>query len=261
MNRDVIRQIANVVFVILTLAVNSLSQIIPFNGQTSAQIANRYAERTYFLPANYVFSIWGIIYIGMIAFAVYQALPAQRENPRLRRIGYWFVLSCIANATWLVLFHWNQFALSTVAMIVLLVALVRVYLILRDGQPISRFEFWCVRVPMSIYFAWITVATVANFTYVGVDANWDGFGIAYDTWGAIMLVVAGIIAGAVAVINRDLAYMGVIVWAFVGIVVRHTNVSPVALAAGIMAGVVGVGALIAFGMGRGQDRPLTGRPA
>jgi hypothetical protein len=256
MNRDVIRQIVNVIAVIATIAVNSLSQTIPFNNQTSAEIANRYADRTFFLPANYVFSIWGVIYLGMIAFAVFQALPSQRENPRLRRIGYWFVLSCIANGTWLVLFHWNQFALSTIAMIVLLVALVRVYLILRDGQTISRAEFWCVRVPMSIYFAWITVATVANFTYVGVDANWDGFGISYEAWGAIMLVVAGLIAGTVAVVNRDLAYTGVIVWAFVGIVVRHTDVSAVALAAGVMAAIVGVGALVAFITRRSADRPL-----
>src|SRR5690606_14819412 len=84
MNRDVIRQIVNVIIVIATLAVNSLSQVLPFNGQTSAEIANRYADRTFFLPANYVFSVWGVIYIGMIAFAIFQALPSQRENPRLR---------------------------------------------------------------------------------------------------------------------------------------------------------------------------------
>jgi len=258
-NRDVVRQILNVVAVIATLLINSLSQTIPFNGQTSAQIANRYADRTFFLPANYVFSVWGLIYIGMIAFAIFQALPSQRENPRLRRVGYWFVLSCVANGTWLFLFHYNQFALSTVAMIVLLGSLLRIYLILRDGQAISRGEFWCVRVPMSIYFAWITVATVANFTYVGVDANWDGFGIAYETWGVIMLVVAGLIAAFVAVRYRDLAYMGVIVWAFVGVAVRHTGVSNVALAAGVMAALVAVGALIAFGMGRrgGSDSTLT----
>lgn len=256
MNRDVIRQIVNVIAVIATLAVNSLSQVLPFNGQTSAEIANRYADRTFFLPANYVFSVWGVIYIGMIAFAIFQALPSQRENPRLRRIGYWFAVSGIANATWLVLFHWNQFALSTIAMIVLLACLLRIYLVLRDGQPISALEFWTTRIPMSIYFAWITVATVANFTYVGVDANWDGFGIAYSTWGAIMLVVAGIIAGFVAVRYRDIAYMGVIVWAFAGIVVRHSAVSEVALAAAVMAVLVGVAAFFAFLTRRGQDRPL-----
>lgn len=257
MNRDVVRQIINVIAVIATIVFNSLAEAIPINNLTSAQIANRFAERTYFLPANYVFAIWGVIYLGMIAFAIFQALPSQRENPRMRRIGYWFVLSGIANCTWLVLFHYEQFAISTLVIIVLLFALLRVYLILRDGQTISRTEFWMVRVPMSIYFAWVAVATVANFTYVGVVANWDGFGVAYETWGAIMLVVAGLITGTIAFVNRDLAYMGVVVWAFVGILVRHGAVSVVALPAGLMAAVVGVAVLIAYFTRRGSDRPLT----
>ncbi|MBE2268223.1 MAG: tryptophan-rich sensory protein [Anaerolinea sp.] len=257
MNRDVVRQIVNVVVVIFTIAFNSLAEAIPINGQTSAEIATRFQDVTYFLPANYVFSIWGVIYIGMLAFAIFQALPAQRENPRLRKIGYWFVVTNLANCLWLFLFHYDQFAISTVVILVLLVSLARIYLILRDGQPISRAEFWTVRIPMSIYFAWVTVATVANFTYVGVEAGWDGFGIAYETWGVIMLIVAGLIGGTIAVINRDIAYGAVVVWAYAGIVVRHTDVSGVALTAGVMAALVGIGALIAFGMGRSQDRTLT----
>lgn len=98
MNKDTIRQWVNIIAPILTLAVNGLSEAIPLNGQTSAQIANRLP--ILFVPANYVFSIWGIIYVLLLAFGVYQALPSQRENPLLRRIGYWFALTCLANGIW-----------------------------------------------------------------------------------------------------------------------------------------------------------------
>src|SRR6185503_12090186 len=90
MNRDIIRQLVNAVLLIVMLAVNFLSEALPLNGQTSAEIANRLP--ILFVPANYVFGIWGIIYVLLIGFGVYQALPSQRENPRLRSVGYWFAL-------------------------------------------------------------------------------------------------------------------------------------------------------------------------
>jgi MFS family permease len=256
MNRDVIRQFVNIVAVSGTIAWNSITQVLPLNNQTSADIANRFSDN-YFLPANYVFSIWGIIYIGLIAFAVYQALPSQRENPRMRTIGYWFALSSLANCLWLLLFHYNQFALSTVAMIVLLVSLIVIYRRLREGSPqISTAERWAVWIPFSIYLGWITVATVANVTYVLLDARWDGLGLSYQTWGVIMLVVAALIAAAFAFVNRDLAYAAVIVWAYVGIIARFPDLQAIVIVAAIMAALVGLAALISLFMSRSGQEPL-----
>ncbi len=252
MNRDTVRQIVNISALVGTLIVNALSQILPFNGQTSAEIANRFTDN-YFLPANYVFGIWSVIYIGLIAFTIYQALPSQRENPLFRRIGYWFAWTGVANGVWLLLFHYNQFALSTVAMAALLFALVKIYLAIRAGGALKAVETWTTSIPFSIYLGWITVATVANVTYVLIDAGWDGFGIAYETWGAIMIVVAAIIAGAFAYLNRDIAYAAVIIWAFVGIINRFPEVSVIALSAGITAALVGIAALLStFVLNRGN---------
>lgn len=262
MNRDMVRQFANIMGVSVVLIINSLSQTLPFNNQTSADIANQYPN--YFLPANYVFGIWGLIYIGLIAFAIFQALPSQRENPRLRSIGYWFVLSCAANCIWLFLFHYNQFALSTVAMAGLLISLIVIHRKLRAGNPaISNGELWCVRIPFSIYLGWITVATVANVAYVFKSGGWDGAGISEQTWGIIMLVVAGGIAGVFAYLNRDIAYAAVIVWSFVGIISRWTNVMPIVAVAAIMSAIVGIAALIAFftTYGGNRNRPLQARGA
>ncbi len=243
-----VRQIITLVLAIVTIAFNSLSQAIPLNNQTSAEIANRFVPN-YFLPANYVFSIWGIIYIGLIVYGVYQVLPAQRTNATLKAIAPLFWITCFANMVWLVLFHYEQFALSTVAMVILLVSLIGIYLRLRRST-LSTAEYWAVSVPMSIYFGWITVATVANVTYVLLSGNWDGLGISAETWGAIMIVVAGLIGAVVAFRYRDLAYGGVIIWAYLGLYSRHADISTVFVPALIMAGVVGVAVAAGYFMSR-----------
>lgn len=93
--KDTLRQIANVFALLATIVVNGLANALPLNGLSTGEISDRF--EVYFVPAGYVFSIWGLIYLALVAFAIYQALPAQRENPRLRRVGYLFVLSCAAN--------------------------------------------------------------------------------------------------------------------------------------------------------------------
>lgn len=251
MNRDVIRQIVNVVALAAALVVNFLATALPLNGQTSAEIANRVP--ILFVPANYVFSIWGLIYMLLIAFGIYQALPSQRENPRLRRIGYWFAVSCVANFTWLFLFHYEQFSLSMIAMIVLLVALIVIYMRLEIGrEKLDTAGTWLIHIPFSVYLGWITVATVANASYVLYTANWDGFGISGEVWTVVMLVVAAGITVTMIVTRRDIAYTAVIVWALVGIFVKQAAIQVVAATAGVMVGLVIVALVAALWLNRGN---------
>lgn len=248
-------QIANIIAVIVTVTINILSQAIPFNNQTSAEIANRFTNN-YFLPANYVFGIWGIIYTAMLIFAVYQA---RRERPIVQSFGWWWVIGCIGNVTWLIAFHWNLFALSMIPMVLLLVSLMAIYLKLRaPGISLSRQDRWFVGGMISLYAAWVTVATISNACYILIDAGWDGFGLGYETWGVIMIVVGGLIAGGVALINRDAVYASVIVWAFTGILARHPDITLIAVSAGVLSLIVG--AIGVFGiitrLGSGGGTPL-----
>ena len=126
MNRDVVRQAVVVIATIATMVVNGLANALPLNGQTTGEISARF--RVYFVPAGYVFSIWGLIYVGLILYTIYQALPAQREEPRLRSTGYLFALSCLANVAWLILWHYEYFLLTLVAMGALLLLLIAIYL-------------------------------------------------------------------------------------------------------------------------------------
>lgn len=235
MDKNTIRQTVNILAVIATIIVNGLANALPLNNLTTGDISDRF--EVYFVPAGYVFSIWGLIYIALIAFAIYQALPAQRENSRLKRIGYLFAASCLANIAWIFLWHYEQFPLTLVAMLALLGLLIAIYLRIgrgREAEDVSTVERWLVHIPFSIYLGWITVATVANVTSLLDYLNWGGWGISAEVWLIIMLMVAGGIASAVTLTRRDVAYMLVILWAFVGIAVKHAAVSVVAAATWIV---------------------------
>jgi hypothetical protein len=250
---DAVRQISVLVAAIAMIAVNWLANALPLNGKTTGSISDSFP--VYFVPAGYVFSIWGLIYVGVIAYVVYQALPSQRSNPLHRRIGYLFVAGSVANVAWIFLWHYEQFVLTLVAMAVLLVSLVAVYRQLHASPPSGGIaERLAVRVPFSIYLGWITVATIANVTVVLYDLRWDGWGIAPQAWAAIMLVVGGAIASAASLPRGDVAYMMVIVWAFAGIAVKQSATPLVAWtalgAAVILAGLIAV--RLAFFRGAGR---------
>jgi len=220
MKKYALRQLANVLSVVLALTVNILASALPLNGQNTGEISDRF--QVYFVPAGYVFAIWGVIYIGWIAFAIYQARPAHRESPRLRNLGYLFALSGVFNAAWLFCWHYNQFGLSVIVMFMLLGVLVASYLKLNVGRtPVSTAEKWSVDIPFSIYLGWITVATVANVTDYLYFINWTGFGIAPQIWAVIMLGVASLLGLLMTLSRRDSGYAFVLVWSFAGIAVKQ----------------------------------------
>src|SRR4030065_2376230 len=130
--KDILRQISVALTILATIVVNVLANALPINGQNTGAISDRF--QVYFVPAGYVFAIWGVIYIGLIAFAIFQALPGQRENPRLRATGWWIALGGLANSAWIFLWHYQLFPLTVIAMLVLLAALIITYLRLGIGR-------------------------------------------------------------------------------------------------------------------------------
>jgi hypothetical protein len=235
--KDTLRQLAVVTTVIITLVVNTLANALPLNGLNTGQISDQF--HVYFVPAGYVFSIWGLIYLGLIAFAIFQALPAQRENLRLRATGWWIALGGLANSAWIFLWHYGQFPLTLVAMFTLLGTLIITYLHLGIGRSsVSKSETWTVRIPFSIYLGWITVAAVANVTSVLDFVKWDRFGLAPEVWMVTMLAAVLIITLSMIFTRRDAAFTLVILWALAGISVRFAEVSAVAIPTWITFGVV-----------------------
>lgn len=235
MSKDTLRQFVNLLSVILALTINVLASVLPLNGQNTGEISDRF--QVYFVPAGYVFAIWGIIYIGWIAFTIFQFRPSQKESPRLRRLGYLFALSGLANAAWLFTWHYNIFGLGVLVMLSLLGLLIASYLRLDvNRSSVSRAEWWSVDLPFSVYLGWITVATVANVTDWLYLVEWSGFGIAAPTWAVIMIAVASLLGLLMALIRRDAGYLFVLVWSFVGIALKQVTAPNVVMAAWIGAG-------------------------
>ncbi|MCB9141717.1 MAG: tryptophan-rich sensory protein [Anaerolineales bacterium] len=252
MNRDTIRQIAVILATLATVTINGLANALPINGQNTGQISDRFD--VLFVPAGYVFAIWGLIYLGLIAYTVFQALPAQKENPRLRQIGWIYVLASIANSVWIFLWHYELLPLTLIAMLILLACLLVIYQRLGINRtPVSRGERWAVHVPFSIYLGWITVATIANVTDLLWSLGWNGFGLSAEAWFLIMLGATIIIAGLMAFTRGDVAYLLVLVWALAGIAVKHSDVQSLAMAAAVAAGIVVV--FVIIGVVRRGSRP------
>jgi len=234
MSKDTVRQLTNLFSVILALIVNILATALPLNGQNTAEISDRF--QIYFVPAGYVFSIWGIIYLGWIAFTLFQLRPSQKENIRLRQLGYSFALSNLANAAWLFCWHYNLFGFSVLVMLTLLGLLITSYLRLNvNRSSATRLEYWSVDVVFSVYLGWITVATVANVSDWLYLVRWNGFGISPQVWAVVMLVIASLLGLAMALTRKDIGYLIVLIWAFIGIALKQNSAPMVVISAWISA--------------------------
>jgi hypothetical protein len=244
---DTLLAIATLIAILSTLAINGLSNFFPPGGLNVAQISNTILQGVKITPANYAFSIWGLIYVGLIAYGIYQLLPAQRHNPFVRRVNFLLIAACIAQMTWIYLFTTRLFGLSIAAMLGILMPLIAAYLHLGIGRVIVRqSQRWLVHVPFSIYLAWISVATIVNVASALYVVQWDGWGIGSEEWTIIMLVIGTAIAAIVAIQRSDIAFPLVYVWAYVAIAVRQSSAPPIAIAA--ISGAVAILGAIAFSL-------------
>lgn len=254
MNKDTNRQIVVILSVAMTLVINALANIIPLNNLTTAEISDSF--QVLFVPAGYVFAIWGVIYLGLIVFAVYQALPQKKTDPLMRKVGYPFALSGVANSAWIFLWHFQHFLLTVFAMLSLLVLLIYIYLRLEIGKkPVKLLERWMVQIPISIYLGWISVATIANISDVLYYLGWNGGGIQAATWTVIMLAVALVLGLIISFTRQDVFFVLVLAWAFVGIAVKQASVPEVAVGAWIAATLSAILVVVSlFGSFRRQPR-------
>ncbi|OLS12041.1 MAG: hypothetical protein RBG13Loki_4332 [Promethearchaeota archaeon CR_4] len=231
--------IANLVAYVLMVLIDSLANIIPFNGYTQAELSD--AIPNYIVPAGYVFSIWGVIYVFMGIYAIYQILPANRNAAFQKAIGPWFIVGVIGNGTWIFLWHWKQIPLSLMGMLLLLVSLLAIYLRLNIGKSkaeVSWKERLATQVPFSIYLGWVTVATIASVAAVLVNAGVPGLDSAAITWTVFILLVVTLITELILWFRKDVVFALVVTWAVIGILVKQIEVIPIAVTSGIVLGAV-----------------------
>ena len=227
-------QVSNIIALIITIIMNYLSNTGIFNNSTMATVSAQY--QNYFTPAGYAFSIWGLIYVGLLAFIIYQSkgLFGSGEAPSVvSKIGWMFVISCIANCLWILAWLYDFTGLSVFIMAILLSSLISIILRTRMELDLVTFkkvalEWW----PFAMYFGWITVAIIANIAAYLTKLRWDGFGISAITWTVIMISTAAIIH-LVLIWKRNLRESASVgAWGLAAVAVANwNNVDAVAYAA------------------------------
>ena len=220
----IIRQILTLAAILSAFGMNVWANINPPNGLTIGEISQQIFKDVLITPASYAFAVWGLIYLGLFSLAIYQALPSQRIDPIMQKIGYKLAIASLAQIIWVICFLSRQYAASFLAMVCILLPLIGAYWSLPFKTRISPGQRWLIRTPVSIYLAWISVATVVNGAIVLEFWQWNGWGISAVWWTVIMLLVAGFITHLVTIPRLDLAYAGVFVWALVAIAIKNSDI-------------------------------------
>lgn len=212
-------QIANGIALVSTIFINYLSNTGVMNNTTIGEISNDY--RSLFTPAGYTFAIWGIIYVFLFAFAIYQgrSLVVKIKNDDfVLRTGWWFVLSCVFNSLWVFAWIYEYTGWSCLFIFLLLGSLLKIVTNNRmqlEKQPfaIIALVWW----PFVIYAGWVTVASIANVSTYLIKVGWNGFGISELNWTLIMITIA-IAVNLVILFKRHMRPFALVgAWALVGI--------------------------------------------
>ncbi|MEM9983656.1 MAG: hypothetical protein AAF804_01045, partial [Bacteroidota bacterium] len=252
-NRNWLR-VGNLMFLIATLALNGLSGGVLRPGYNIGSLSDKYF--TLFAPAGLTFSIWGLIYLSLIGFSIFQLRGLFNKGiPQpayLSQIGPWFMLSCVFNMTWLLAWLYEYIGLSLLLMLGLLGSLLMIYLRLGIGQAqATNTVRFAVHLPFSIYLSWISVATIANVSAWLVSMNLRLGGLSAEYWTVTMVGIAGILGAFVANRRKDWAYAGVLLWALLGIILKHQGLGEmgfqsIQVAAGVSMGMVLLGRVLAY---------------
>lgn len=204
----------------LTLAMNALASWLPLAGRTTGEISDRFPVMI--TPAGYTFSVWGVIYLGLLAFAVYQTLPRHRARAAVADVRPPFVATCVLNAAWLVAWHnlWITAAMAIIAALWGALAFIHLRLRRRDVEGAAA-DRWFLRAPFGLYFGWITAATLVNLRVLTYAWGWTGGGAAEVAWTLGTILVVASVAVAIVRWSFDLAFGAVAAWALVGVAVAN----------------------------------------
>ena len=193
--------------------------------------AHRYSSL--FTPADYAFSIWGVIYLAFIAYGIYQAMPARSEDPLYRNLAKPFAIVNILASAWIVVFRMEMMWLSVGIILTMLAISIYMLVLSRDAVLRDEYSNW-VSVPFSLLAGWLSVATIANFSTLFVYMGWQGPVMTQVIITILMVLIAGFIGIYVCARCKDFVFPMVIAWACIAIAVSRSNdftyVSAVAVA-------------------------------
>jgi len=223
-NEWIMKVTVSVTYAVMLL-INGFANILPLNNVSTGGVSDAYANL--FAPAGITFAIWAVIYIalgGHVLFQFRQKFYSPETGAMVQKMRIWFTVSNIANGLWVFSWHFDRIGLSLICMLVILIALIKCNLLLHTAKLTAHERRW-IQVPFSLYFGWITIATIANVTTWLVSLNWQGFGLRDDLWTSLIVLIGLAIATRIIVKFRDITYGVVILWAFIGILIKHSTES------------------------------------
>ena len=261
---DIARQVAVMLGAIFQIAVPIFTG--PVVGRVSGE------NPTLIVPADYAFVIWTPIFLLALIYAVYQALPSNRENPLLRRIGWFSALAYFSNGIWEIVFPAREFVLSQIVFVGISTgAVVAFVLVQRGAGSGSRFDSWLVAPALGLLAGWVTAAFFVGLVTVLVATGALSAGIGEALFGALMLIVGGVLACAVILAGRNgpvqgsLAYGGAVLWALAGVVANQYQNSLItsftSIVCALLVAAILFIALRRLGASRGVGQPSSPRVA
>jgi hypothetical protein len=247
--RDQLRQVLNIVLAFAQIAVTVLGYLTGANNSFNSSNAST----PQIVPADYAFIIWALIYGGAIAYAIYQALPQQRENALLREIGYYTASAFLATTAWLVAAQLQLEWLTVFCLFWILISLFGAFIQFMD-KPLTVAERYLVAFPISVFAGWATIAAIANMAGALQDSGFSNVLFSNQTWTIIMLIIGTGIASFVVLRSRgNLGYVLTFIWALIGVVVANIERTPspsVVLVASSMAVLVAIALVLGRTMAR-----------
>ncbi|MEG0760299.1 tryptophan-rich sensory protein [Chryseobacterium sp.] len=218
-------QLLNMVALVVTIGINYLSNTGIFNNETMATISAKY--QNLFTPAGYAFSIWGLIYIGLLGFVIYFGPFIKNTDDKekiILNVGWWFIVSCVANSLWVFTWLYEYTFLTIPIMVLLFISLLKIIGNNRGLIESKNFRTAIfLRVPFYIYSGWISVALIADVAAYLKKIQWSGFGISETSWTVLMFVVAAIIHLYMVWKINMTAFALVAVWALIAIAVANKD--------------------------------------
>ena len=216
--------------VLMVIAVNAAANIVPLGGYNTGQLSAMYP--TGFTPSGWVFSIWSLIYLGLLVFGIAAWVGAPRTRERIAAISVPFYLNAAGNAAWIFVWHSRLVAVSVAVMLLILATLIVIFRRLRTMAAPTRGEFFAVDGVFSLYFGWISTATLVNLATLWFDWKWYPFDLSMEQWALVSVCAATAIYVWMGSVTRDAIYCAVFIWAAYGIFVGPADITgPVRLAA------------------------------
>ncbi len=200
------------------ILINSLANILPINGKTTGDLSDQL--KNLFTPQGATFAIWGVIYLLLLIF-IFRVLIRPIDN-KTEQLSKLFIINSLLNSGWIFAWHYEFLTVSLVLMFGILINLIQINLLLKNTPDWTNKI--TLQLPFTVYFGWISIATIANLTAVLVGYEWAGFGMSEEVWTIIILVVGVLVALSQFFYFKQIAYLFVVIWAYAGIYGKHTSI-------------------------------------